>query len=58
MDTLSAPHFHSDEAACTLLESIRWASGRACPHCGTVDTSYAAKRFQRNGAAVYRCADK
>ena len=56
-DVLSAPHFHSDEAACKLLESIRWADGRVCPHCGTVDRSYATKRAQRNGSAVYRCGE-
>ena len=57
IDTLSAPHFHSDDAACKLLESIRWTDERVCPHCGTVGRSYATKRTQRNGAAVYRCGE-
>lgn len=57
-DILSAKHFHDDAAACGLLESIRWANGRVCPHCGSVDHSYATKRRQRNGALVYRCAEK
>jgi transposase-like protein len=56
-DVLSAPHFRDDKAACGLLESIRWAGGRVCPHCGTVDHSYVTSRVQRNGAAVYRCAE-
>ncbi|MEX0853391.1 MAG: IS1595 family transposase [Bauldia sp.] len=54
-DVLSASHFHDDKAAASLLESIRWSDGRACPHCGTLDRSYATKRTQKNSATVYRC---
>lgn len=57
-DVLSAKHFHDDEAACRLLEGIRWAAGRVCPHCGSVDHSYETKRRQKSGAVVYRCAEK
>jgi transposase-like protein len=53
----SAPHFHDDEAAKKLLEEIRWPTGRNCPHCGTVDRSYATKRTQKCGATVYRCGE-
>ncbi len=56
-DVLSAPHFHSDEAACELLEGIRWINGRSCPHCGTVDHSYLTGRRQKCGAMVYRCGE-
>lgn len=56
-DVLSAPHFQDDKEACKLLERLRWSAGRACPHCGTVDRSYATKRTQRNGSAVYRCGE-
>jgi transposase-like protein len=57
-DVFSAKHFHDDEAACRLLEDIRWSGGRVCPHCGVVDHSYETKRRQRNGSIVYRCAEK
>lgn len=53
----SAPHFSNDEAARRLLEDIRWPDGRSCPHCGTVDRSYATKRTQKCGATVYRCGE-
>lgn len=52
MDTLSAPHFHDDNAARALLEGIRWAAGRSCPHCGVVDHNYETKK-----PGVYRCAE-
>ena len=57
-DILSAKHFHDDEAACRLLEGIRWSAGRICPHCGSIDHSYETKRHQRNGAIVYRCGER
>jgi transposase-like protein len=53
----SAPHFHDDEAAKKLLEDIRWSGTRVCPHCGTVDRSYATMRTQKCGASVYRCGE-
>jgi transposase-like protein len=53
MDALSAPHFHDDAKARDLLESIRWQDGRACPHCGVFDHSYATKK-----PGVYRCAER
>lgn len=37
LDVLS-PHFHSAEAAIEYLERLRWQHGRACPHCGTLDS--------------------
>lgn len=53
----SAPHFHDDEAARRLLEETRWPESRSCPHCGTIDRSYATKRTQKCGAIVYRCGE-
>src|SRR5258705_1211840 len=38
LDVLS-PHFHSAEAAVEYLERLRWADGRACPHCSVVDSA-------------------
>lgn len=36
MSILSQPHFHDEEAAFAYLESIVWADGISCPHCGIV----------------------
>jgi transposase-like protein len=50
---LNATHFQSPEAARTYLEALRWGSDRVCPHCGTVNESFATKK-----AGVYRCRVK
>ena len=34
---LSAPHFHSEEAAFAYVEARIWPEGPVCPHCGGVD---------------------
>jgi transposase-like protein len=47
------PHFHNDEAAREMLESILWPDGPVCPHCGVVNHSYKTKR-----PGVFRCAEK
>jgi transposase-like protein len=31
---LSAPHFHSEEAAFAYVEACIWLEGPVCPHCG------------------------
>src|SRR4051794_40399435 len=49
----NAPHFQSPEAAREYLEALRWGSERVCPHCGTVNESFATKK-----AGVYRCRSK
>lgn len=36
MSVLSSPHFHDEAKAFEFLESIVWAKGVACPHCGVV----------------------
>jgi transposase-like protein len=36
MSVLSSPHFHDEAKAFEYLESIVWADGSVCPHCGTV----------------------
>jgi transposase-like protein len=35
--TLSAPHFHSEEAAFAYVEARLWPTGPVCPHCGGYD---------------------
>jgi transposase-like protein len=49
----NAPHFQSVEAARTYLEALRWGTDRVCPHCGTVNASFATKK-----PGVYRCQPK
>lgn len=34
---LSAPHFHSEEAAFAYVEARVWPEGPICPHCGGFD---------------------
>lgn len=36
MSVLSLPSFHDEAAAFAYLESMVWAGGVTCPHCGTV----------------------
>lgn len=52
MDTLSAPHFHDEEAARAHFEAIRWPDGVVCPHCGSVGRAYKRKKI-----GLYRCAE-
>ena len=41
--TLNAGYLHDDNKARKYLESIRWATGTVCPHCGSTDQHYALK---------------
>ena len=36
MSVFSSPHFHDEAKAFAFLESIVWADGVTCPHCGVV----------------------
>lgn len=45
MSVLSSPHFHDEAKAFGFLESVVWANGVVCPHCGVV------------GGRVYDLAD-
>lgn len=36
MSVLSSPHFHDEAKAYEFLESVVWADGVSCPHCGVV----------------------
>lgn len=53
MSQFNAPHFQTPEAARAYLEALRWGGERVCPHCGTVNNSFATKK-----AGVYRCSAK
>ncbi|MGB9154047.1 MAG: IS1595 family transposase [Alphaproteobacteria bacterium] len=43
MSVLNEKHFHDEAAAYKWVESRVWANGVVCPHCGSVDQSYALK---------------
>jgi transposase-like protein len=53
MSVLSAPHFTNDDAARSMIESIRWPDGPVCSHCGVVNHAYPVK----GRAGLYRCAE-
>ena len=36
MSVLSKSYFHDEAKAFEYLESVLWADGIVCPHCGTV----------------------
>lgn len=52
MSTLDAAHFHNDEAARKLIESLRWPNGPVCNHCGETQRRYPTKREGR-----FRCGN-
>ena len=37
MSVLSQPHFHDEAKAYAFLESVVWAGGTVCPHCGVLN---------------------
>lgn len=59
MSVLSKPYFHSEEAAFGYLESVIWADGKTCPHCGGVDriTKVKANPAKRIREGLWRCGD-
>lgn len=40
MSILSKPYFHDEKAAFEYVESILWADGPECPHCGGLERAY------------------
>jgi transposase-like protein len=67
MSVLNKPYFHDEAEAFKHVESILWANGRVCSHCGTVDRSYPltgvrtkASKKNPNGVerhGLYKCRD-
>jgi transposase-like protein len=56
MTDLTSPIFQDADKAREHLESIRWADGRFCPHCGETENTVAVKgkkRSHRDG--LYYC---
>jgi transposase-like protein len=50
------PHFQDPEAAREYLESIRWANGVVCPHCGVIDKFYKLTG-DAHRPGLYKCSD-
>src|ERR1019366_9460914 len=46
---LDSAHFHSEPSAYEYVESLLWATGPVCPHCGNCD---AAKIGKLNGKST------
>src|SRR6476659_6584339 len=59
MSVLSRPYFHDEEAAFAYLESVLWADGKVCPHCGGMDriTKVKANPAKRIRMGLWRCGD-
>jgi transposase-like protein len=59
MSVLSRPYFHDEEKAFAYLESVLWADGAVCPHCGGVDriTKVKANPEKRIRLGLWRCGD-
>jgi transposase-like protein len=59
MSVLSKAYFHNEEAAFSYLESVLWAEGAICPHCGGVDriTKVKANPAKRIRFGLWRCGD-
>lgn len=59
MSGLSRPYFHDEEKAFTYLESVLWADGAVCPHCGGIDRITKVKANVAKGIrlGLWRCGD-
>jgi transposase-like protein len=59
MSVLSRAYFHNEQKAFEYLESVLWADGRVCPHCGGVDriTKVKANLAKRIRLGLWRCGD-
>ena len=57
MSALSRPEFHDEAKAFDHLESMVWADGKSCPHCGAVDrlTQVTANPAKRIREGLWRC---
>lgn len=52
---LNLPHFQDANKAREYLESVRWANGVICPHCGVIGKHYALEgKSHRPG--LYKCS--
>lgn len=53
---LNQPHFQDADKAREYLESVRWANGQPCPHCGSLGAHYKLQgKSHRPG--LWKCVD-
>jgi len=52
---LNLPHFQDPDSAREYLESLRWANGVICPHCGVVGNHYKLQGA-KTPKGLYKCA--
>lgn len=67
MSVLSKPYFHDEAAAFEHVESILWAQGPVCHHCGSMEQHYALKGVRSKASkknpegverhGLYKCRD-
>src|SRR6476646_5985613 len=59
MSVLSRPYFHDEEKAFAYLESVLWADGAVCPHCGSIErlTKVTANPAKRIRFGLWRCGN-
>ena len=59
MSVLSRPYFHDEAKAFEHLESVIWADGKVCPHCGCAGriTKVKANADKRIRFGLWRCGD-
>lgn len=50
------PHFQDADAAREYLESVRWANGVVCPHCGVIDKFYKLVG-EAHRPGLYKCSE-
>jgi transposase-like protein len=53
--TLSAPHFHNEEAAFEYVESHLWPDGPVCPHCGATSEHVGRLTGPSTRAGLCKC---
>lgn len=53
---INQPHFQDPEAAREYLESVRWANGVVCPHCGVIDKFYKLTG-DAHRPGLYKCSE-
>jgi transposase-like protein len=54
VSALSAPHFHSEEAAFAYVEARVWPNGPVCPHCGGCER-ISKMQGQSTRLGLYKC---
>jgi len=53
---LNQPHFQDADSAREYLESVRWANGVVCPHCGVIDKFYKLVG-DAHRPGLYKCSE-